>query len=372
MAHKKGLGSSRNGRDSNPKSARREDLRRPGREGRDDHRPPARHALPPGRGAGIGRDDTIFAKRDGTVAFRTQRRAPLRFASSSPSGSPSAGRARCSTTAPASTSQAGRGGDGALCVPAREVRARRAGRTAATAAAGGDVVLVADPDLRDLSRFRPNQRFKAGRGGSGGGANKHGADGDDVELRVPVGTQVFDDDGQLIADLARPGARVRRSRAAAAAAAATSASRRRRGRRRASPRRAARRGGDDRAAAEAARRRGARRPPERGQVVAPAPDLEREAEGRRLPVHDARAGARHRRRAGRAAAHRRRRAGADRGRERGRRARPRVPRAPRARAAARARDRRVARTSSRALRARSTASSRSTAPASTSGRRSSC
>src|ERR687897_253504 len=48
----------------------------------------------------------------------------------------------------------------------------------------------------------------AGRGGSGGGANKHGANGDLAELGVPVGTQIFDDGGQLIADLARAQARV--------------------------------------------------------------------------------------------------------------------------------------------------------------------
>jgi large subunit ribosomal protein L27 len=71
MAHKKGLGSSRNGRDSNPKmlgvkvfdgqgvSAGTIIVRQRGTRFR------------PGPGAGIGRDDTIFAKRDGTVAFRT-------------------------------------------------------------------------------------------------------------------------------------------------------------------------------------------------------------------------------------------------------------------------------------------------------------
>src|SRR5918994_1804485 len=46
---------------------------------------------------------------------------------------------------------------------------------------------------------------QAGRRGSGG--NRHGADGDDVELKVPIGTQVFADD-QLVADLARVDARV--------------------------------------------------------------------------------------------------------------------------------------------------------------------
>jgi large subunit ribosomal protein L27 len=71
MAHKKGLGSSRNGRDSNPKmlgvkvfdgqdvSAGTIIVRQRGTRFR------------PGPGAGIGRDDTIFAKRDGTVAFKT-------------------------------------------------------------------------------------------------------------------------------------------------------------------------------------------------------------------------------------------------------------------------------------------------------------
>ena len=71
MAHKKGLGSSRNGRDSNPKmlgvkifsgqdvKAGMIIVRQRGTR------------FKPGPGAGIGRDDTIFALRDGTVAFRT-------------------------------------------------------------------------------------------------------------------------------------------------------------------------------------------------------------------------------------------------------------------------------------------------------------
>jgi GTPase len=67
-------------------------------------------------------------------------------------------------------------------------------------------VLVADQDLRDLSRFRRERRFKGGRGGHGGGSGKHGADGERVELPVPVGTQVFDADGNLVVDLAHAGA----------------------------------------------------------------------------------------------------------------------------------------------------------------------
>jgi GTP-binding protein len=67
---------------------------------------------------------------------------------------------------------------------------------------------VADPDLRDRSSFRRRQSFKAGKGGAGGGSGRHGASGETVELRVPVGTQVFDEDDQLLADLAAPGARL--------------------------------------------------------------------------------------------------------------------------------------------------------------------
>jgi GTPase len=103
--------------------------------------------------------------------------------------------------------QAGRGGNGALSFR-REKFVPKGGPDGGDGGEGGDVVLVADPDLRDLSRFRPNQWVKGGRGGSGGGANKHGANGDLVELGVPVGTQIFDEGGQLIADLARAQARV--------------------------------------------------------------------------------------------------------------------------------------------------------------------
>ena len=103
--------------------------------------------------------------------------------------------------------QAGRGGNGALSFR-REKFVPKGGPDGGDGGEGGDVVLVADPDLRDLSRFRPNQWVKGGRGGSGGGANKHGANGELIELGVPVGTQIFDEGGQLIADLARAQARV--------------------------------------------------------------------------------------------------------------------------------------------------------------------
>jgi len=103
--------------------------------------------------------------------------------------------------------QAGRGGDGALTFR-REKYVPKGGPDGGDGGAGGDVVLVADPELRDLSGFQARRRFAAGRGGSGRGAGKHGARGDDVELRLPVGTQVLDEDEHVVADLAHSGARV--------------------------------------------------------------------------------------------------------------------------------------------------------------------
>jgi GTP-binding protein len=103
--------------------------------------------------------------------------------------------------------QAGRGGDGSLHFR-REKHVPKGGPDGGDGGPGGDVVLVADPDLRDLSSFRTKRRFSAGKGEPGRGALKHGATGETIVLPVPVGTQVLDEDGQLIADLATPGARV--------------------------------------------------------------------------------------------------------------------------------------------------------------------
>ncbi len=103
--------------------------------------------------------------------------------------------------------QAGRGGDGSLHFR-REKHVPKGGPDGGDGGPGGDVVLVADPDLRDLSAFRVKRRYKAGSGEPGRGALKHGASGESIELRVPVGTQVLDEDEQLIADLAAPGARM--------------------------------------------------------------------------------------------------------------------------------------------------------------------
>jgi len=102
---------------------------------------------------------------------------------------------------------AGRGGDGALSFR-REKHVPKGGPDGGDGGPGGDVLLVSDADLRDLSSFRTRRYFRAGKGGAGGGTGRHGASGEEIELRVPVGTQVFDEDEQLVADLAAPGARV--------------------------------------------------------------------------------------------------------------------------------------------------------------------
>jgi GTP-binding protein len=102
---------------------------------------------------------------------------------------------------------AGRGGDGGLSFR-HEKHVPKGGPDGGDGGRGGDVVLVADSDLRDLSAFRSKRIFKAARGEPGRGSGKHGANGADIELRVPVGTQVLDADEQVVADLAAAGSRI--------------------------------------------------------------------------------------------------------------------------------------------------------------------
>jgi GTPase len=103
--------------------------------------------------------------------------------------------------------QGGRGGDGCVAFR-REKYVPKGGPDGGDGGHGGDLVLVADPDLRDLTAFRFAAHFKADRGRHGEGSSRHGRRGATRELRVPVGTQVFErDSGALVADLVHPGAR---------------------------------------------------------------------------------------------------------------------------------------------------------------------
>src|SRR3954453_2132897 len=104
--------------------------------------------------------------------------------------------------------QGGRGGDGCVSFR-REKFVPRGGPDGGDGGDGGAVELVADPDLRDLTKFRFASHFKAGRGTHGQGSGKHGRRGRPMSIAVPVGTQVWlRDEGTLLADLAHPGARV--------------------------------------------------------------------------------------------------------------------------------------------------------------------
>src|ERR1700722_4777820 len=75
---------------------------------------------------------------------------------------------------------------------------------------GGDVWVEAVEGLNTLIDYRYQQHFKAATGGHGMGRDRHGANGADVVLRVPVGTEVLEADREtLIADLDQAGAKVR-------------------------------------------------------------------------------------------------------------------------------------------------------------------
>jgi GTP-binding protein len=74
---------------------------------------------------------------------------------------------------------------------------------------GGDVIAECVDGLNTLIDFRYQQHFKARRGGNGAGRNRTGAGSDDVVIRVPVGTQILEDDKEtLIADMTEVGQRV--------------------------------------------------------------------------------------------------------------------------------------------------------------------
>jgi len=104
-----------------------------------------------------------------------------------------------------------KGGDGgAGCISfRREKYVPRGGPDGGDGGEGGSVWFEADPALNTLLDYHYKRHYQAGRGVHGKGANRHGAKGSDLVLRVPVGTVVTDrDTGGLLGDLAAPGARL--------------------------------------------------------------------------------------------------------------------------------------------------------------------
>jgi GTP-binding protein len=105
---------------------------------------------------------------------------------------------------------AGAGGDGSLSFR-REAHVPQGGPDGGDGGHGGAVLVECDASLRDLQAFRRRQRFRAGRGGHGGGSLRHGRNGAELVIRVPPGTEVLTDDGD-VHDLTRAGQSVRVAR----------------------------------------------------------------------------------------------------------------------------------------------------------------
>ncbi|MEW6433044.1 MAG: GTPase ObgE [Myxococcota bacterium] len=105
--------------------------------------------------------------------------------------------------------KAGDGGNGAVAFR-REKFIEKGGPSGGDGGNGGSVIFVADPQLTTLLDFRYQQHHRAANGQHGMGSDCNGRNGDDLVLRVPVGTllKAADDaDGKVLADLSEPGQR---------------------------------------------------------------------------------------------------------------------------------------------------------------------
>ena len=104
--------------------------------------------------------------------------------------------------------QSGAGGNGCIAFR-REKFIEFGGPSGGDGGKGGDVIIEAVDGLNTLIDYRYHQHFKAKTGGHGMGRNRSGANGADALLKVPVGTEVLEEDREtLIADLDQAGARV--------------------------------------------------------------------------------------------------------------------------------------------------------------------
>ncbi len=101
--------------------------------------------------------------------------------------------------------KAGDGGNGAVSFR-REKYIPKGGPDGGDGGKGGYVILIADPEYSTLYHLTERKRYFAENGKSGRGANKHGEDGKDTIIKVPVGTIVKDyDSNEILADLSAPG-----------------------------------------------------------------------------------------------------------------------------------------------------------------------
>ena len=104
--------------------------------------------------------------------------------------------------------KAGDGGNGCMAFR-REKYVPRGGPSGGDGGNGGSIYVEANPNDNTLLRYRYNREFKGERGRHGEGSNCTGQSGGDTILKVPVGTLVFDEEGEgLLADLKKPGQRI--------------------------------------------------------------------------------------------------------------------------------------------------------------------
>jgi GTPase len=104
--------------------------------------------------------------------------------------------------------KSGDGGPGAVAFR-REKYIEYGGPDGGNGGKGGDIVFEAVPGLNTLIDFRYTQHFKAQRGIPGAGSNRTGAGGDDLIIKVPVGTQIISEDKEhVLADFTKPGERI--------------------------------------------------------------------------------------------------------------------------------------------------------------------
>ena len=97
--------------------------------------------------------------------------------------------------------RSGKGGDGHVSFR-RELYVPNGGPDGGDGGRGGDVIFVVDEGINTLSDYRHRRKFKAGDGQEGGRRKCHGADGEDIILKVPAGTVVKDkESGKVILDM---------------------------------------------------------------------------------------------------------------------------------------------------------------------------
>lgn len=102
--------------------------------------------------------------------------------------------------------KAGDGGNGAVAWR-REKYIPAGGPDGGDGGRGGSVILEASADMSTLIDFRFRPHYQAERGRDGEGGKRHGRNGEDLVLKVPLGTQVYDEEDRLVADLVKDGQR---------------------------------------------------------------------------------------------------------------------------------------------------------------------